>query len=301
MTRRIARAGVAALALGLGCSSAPPAPHGVPVLLAVYWIANGARFVVWSPPDMPDPELVTSAPAPASEVDFVFNRRLAGDRIEDTVTVNGMPTPQSKANPPVTASWPDAAHVMSDPPFAMQVFYNSSAIYGGTTSYVFARPGEAGFPSGTTVTFNLDRANITSPYNEQLLTPDAVPVTTRDFTVEVKLPVIVGGGAAAVGTGTQVALAFSSQPAAVSRLLPFVHARAGGADLELELVADVRAPTLVYLTPAAQPGATPGWPPGATVEITVDAGLPDAFGVPLAAAASATFTTVGAAPDAGTD
>src|SRR6185369_11512110 len=158
MTRRIAPAGLAAAALALGCSGATPAPHGAPVLIAVYWVAGGSRDVVWSPPGVPDPGVVARAPAFASEVDFVFNRRLDGNRIEDTVTVDGVPMSRSKANPPITATWPDADHVMTDPPFAMQVFYNSAGIYGATTSYVFARPGPEGFPSRTAVTFNFDKA-----------------------------------------------------------------------------------------------------------------------------------------------
>ena len=44
-----------------------------------------------------------------------------GERIEDTV--NDQPVP--KANPPITVSWPDMDTVMSVPPFAADVLYNS--------------------------------------------------------------------------------------------------------------------------------------------------------------------------------
>src|SRR4051812_23394227 len=106
MTRRIAQAVLVAGALALGCSGVPPAPHGAPVLIAVYWVAGGSRYLVSSPSGPTDPALIARAPAYASEVDFVFNRRLDGVRIEDTVTVDGVATPRSKPDPPITASWP---------------------------------------------------------------------------------------------------------------------------------------------------------------------------------------------------
>src|SRR5262245_2334812 len=109
---------LALLACAVGCNnSGPAAPHGAPVLLKVYWIAGSSRFTVWSPPDAPDPMQVAAAPPYASEVHFVFDRRLDGARIEDTVTTNGVAMPRSKAVPPITASWSRQATFMSDPPF----------------------------------------------------------------------------------------------------------------------------------------------------------------------------------------
>ena len=93
--------------LGAACSAGPPpAPHGAPVLKAVYWIAGGAPLLAWTPADAPSSFLVSPVPPFATQVDFVFDRRLDGDLIEDTVIVDGIPTTQPKAMPPVEVQWP---------------------------------------------------------------------------------------------------------------------------------------------------------------------------------------------------
>ena len=70
----------------------------------------------------------------------MFDRLLDGNRIEDTVTQNGMQTTVPKAMPPITVTWPDAATAMSTPPFADQVLYNSEPFYGPATAYVLLQP-----------------------------------------------------------------------------------------------------------------------------------------------------------------
>jgi hypothetical protein len=145
------------------------------------------------------------------------------------------------------------------------------------------------------VTFQLDRSNLTSADGQPLVMPDAVAITTAPFTVDVQTPAAPDGGAAAtVNTGYQVPLAVSTRPAPLAQLGPFVHARAAGADADLavSLAADARDPRLLYLMPAACLG---GWPVAATITVTVDAAFPDAFGVPLGAPVTATFTTSAAA------
>src|SRR5215475_9985604 len=133
------------LAAGLCACSSPSEPHGSPVLLSAYWLGGGQKTQIWTvtAPTQP-PAVVTPA---GQEIDFVFDRLLDGNRIEDTVTVNGMQTTVPKATPPITATWPDAATVMSTPPFAAQVFYNSEPYYGTNTAYAFLRPVAVGFPS----------------------------------------------------------------------------------------------------------------------------------------------------------
>src|SRR6266850_4138661 len=135
-----------ACALGVACSSPSP-PHGSPILTQVYWVTGGAQLLAWSRPGQPDQAFVSPVPPFASEVDFVFDRRLDGARIEDIVTVGGVTTARPKATPAIHASWPDMAARMSDPPFALVVDYNSAATFGGASAYVFARPVVAGFPS----------------------------------------------------------------------------------------------------------------------------------------------------------
>ena len=313
-----ARAGAVGLAVlaGLGaasCGSSSSEPHGSPVLLKVYWVAGSARTTVWSRD--PDPSLAAVAPPLASEIDLVFDRRLDGNRIEDTVTVNGVETTQPKANPPVTVTWPDFAQVMSDPPFATQVLYNSTPLFGGATSYVFVRPMAPGFPSATTVTLQLDKSGLTSAYGEQMDGPDHVDVPTAPFTVAFALPAAGDAGVAVAGDPAfQLPLVFTGRPAAPAAAAPFVHVSTGGGavDLPFQLVSDSRVPSTLYLAPGTS--CHDGWPSGATIDVSVAAGLPDAFRVALAAGASTSFAVVspgdgglpdgggcGQAPDAGTD
>jgi hypothetical protein len=299
--------GSAALALLVGgvlgaasCSSSSDPPHGAPILTGVYLSAAGASYTIWSPPGGSGPSQVTSVPALGSEVDFVFNRRLDGNRIEDTVNVGGVSTEQPKAMPPITVTGFDPQ--ASTPPFVLDVLYNSAGVFGDGTSYVMAKPRVPGFPSATSLTFQIDRSNITSPYGEPLAMPDIVPVTTQPFSVEIRIPGVGDGGAGPpVEAGSfQVPLHFSNVPGPTAQLLPFVHVRAGGDDLPVSLLADALDVALLRLVPA---GGLTAWPPGATIDVTVDPGLPDAFGVGLAASATASFaTSPGASPsDGGAD
>jgi len=273
--------GGAALAAA-ACSSTTPPPHGAPVLIGVYWMVGGSRYLAWSP-DSTDPALVAPVPPYVSEIDFVFNRRLDGSRIEDQVTVGGVTMSLTKTPPPISVDLPAGAATTT-----LEVLYNSLAVYGNMTSYAFARPQPAGLPSRTAVTFHLDRASFTSPYDERLATPESLSITTGDFTVQLLAPAGDAGAAAAVGTDFQLPASFSNRPADVATVAPFVHARAGARELPVALVVDARAPTLLYVTPAACLGA---WPASSTIDVTVDPGLPDAFGVTLAGGVSASFTT----------
>ena len=118
----------------------------------------------------------------------MFDRLLDGTRIEDVVTQNGVETTVPKATPPITTSWPDAATVMSTPPFSDQVRYNSEPFYGAATSYVLLRPAMVGFPSSDTITFSLDQTNLTSAYGEQMIGPSEITVATGPFSASFRLP-----------------------------------------------------------------------------------------------------------------
>jgi len=125
----------ALLGAAAGCEKQVEAVHGSPVLLEVLWESFGEAVprVVWARD--PDAAVAAEAPAGGSKIDFVFDRRLDGARVEDTVDGNPVP----KTNPPITVAWPDMATVMSDPPFVADVFYNSVAYYGpGTSTEAFA-------------------------------------------------------------------------------------------------------------------------------------------------------------------
>jgi hypothetical protein len=277
----------AAWALGASCSSTSE-PHGSPILTQVYWVADGAQLLAWSR-EM-DIAQVSPVPPFASEVDFVFDRRLDGSRLEDIVTVGGVTTARPKATAAIHASWPDMAAMMSDPPFALVVDYNSIATFGGASAYVFARPVVPGFPSNATVTFELDTTLLTSAYGDPANVPGPIPVKTKAFSVS------LASGGAPVAPSYQLPLAFSNRLPAVPATSPFIHVMANGAVVPYKLLADASQASRWFLGAADCLGS---WPAGTTFTVTIDAGLPDAFGGKLAEAATAAFATAAgaSAPD----
>ena len=279
------------LAAGLTatCSSAQE-PHGSPVLLSVQWISGGSRTQVWTPTEMG----TVQVSAAGQEVDFVFDRLLDGNRIEDVVTQNGVETTVPKATPPITTSWPDAATVMSTPPFSDQVRYNSEPYYGAATAYVLLQPAAVGFPSSDTITFSLDRTNLTSAYGEQMIGPSQIPVTTGPFSASFRFST-GSDGSASVPTKSPLEAVFSNRVPSAATVAPFVHVQANGLALPVVLAADASDLTIVYLSPASCLG---GWPVGVPIDVTIAAGLPDAFGVAMAGDAHTTFMASGVAPTA---
>jgi len=253
--------------LPLACSSQPQAPHGSPVLVGVFWVTGSAHTQVWGA----DPD-AGAGPVPpgASQVDFVFDRRLDGARVEDTV---GNMT-VAKASPPITAGWPEPDSVMSDPPFAADVFYNSVPLYGGQSAYVFLRPRAVGFPSATAVTFALDPTGLTSAYGEPMVGPSSITVTTDHLGVLPRPP----SGANGLDTFPptfQLPVQFTARPT-LSRVAAFTRATANGEAVPVRVAADAVDPTIVHVSSAC----AGGWPAGTRVDVSFDAGLPDAFGVP---------------------
>jgi hypothetical protein len=277
------------LAAGLTATcSSNSEPHGSPVLLSVQWISGGGRTQIWAPTATG----TVQAPAAGQEVDFVYDRLLDGNRIEDVVTQNGVETTVPKATPPITTSWPDAATVMSTPPFSDQVRYNSESFYGPATAYVLLQPAVVGFPSSDTITFSLDATNLTSAYGDQMIGPSEISVTTGPFSVSFLLPT-GSDGSASVPTKFALRILFSNRLASAASVEPFVQVEANGHLLPAVLAADASDPTLVYLTPASCLG---GWPIGVPIDVTIAAGVPDAFGVAMATDAHTTFMASGLAP-----
>jgi hypothetical protein len=276
--------------LAVGCSSASE-PHGSPILIQAFWVASGQRFLVWTLDA--DPTLAKTVPAGSQEIDFVFDRRLDGNRIEDTTTVNGMQTEVPKAMPPITVGWDGLAPGT----FGDQVLYNSEPLFGGSTAYVLLQPLQIGFPSAETVTFSLDKTGLTSAYGDQMTGPAQIPVTTGAFAATFGLPTAVDGSIS-VPANFMVPLQFSNRPASTDLLAPYVQVTSGGQGLSVSLAPNPSDPTIIYLSPA---GCLGGWPSGAPVEVTLLAGLPDGFGVGLAAPTSISFEAPagGAHPDGG--
>ena len=281
---------LAAGTAAVGCSSGGE-PHGSPVLLGVYWITGAQPTLVWNGADGG----VVTAPPAAQEVDFVFDRLLDGSRVENTIMENGIQVPMSKAMPPITVSWPDFATAMSAPPFSDQVFYNSEPfpLSGGATAYVLLQPTLPGFPSNDTITFTLDKTGLTSAYGDQMTGPSQISVMTAPLSVSFRLP----SGEAAVPSNYMLPIVFSNRVAGASAIAPFVTVTAGGAALPVSFAASAADQTVIDVAP---PSCLGEWPAGTPISVTVATGAPDAFGGPLAAAASATFTSIGGpSPDAG--
>ena len=218
-----------------------------------------------------------SVPGDASRIHFVFDRRLDGARIEETVDGGAV----SRQPPAITVTWPDSDTVMSAPPFAVDAFYNSapprSAPFGLGTTDVFLRPHAIGLPSATTVSFVLDKAALTSVYGEPIDAPDEIPIAID--------PLLVlgaagsGDGLSSVPATFMLPVSFNNRPADPAALLPFTHARAGDVELPIALGGATGSPTRIYVSPAACLGA---WPAG-VIDVSFDPGLPDAFGVPTTA------------------
>jgi hypothetical protein len=288
---RLGRVVVLAAGLAAGCSS-PQEPHGSPVLLNVYWIVDGQPTQVWSRSSTG----LVQVPPGAQEIDFVFDRLLDGNRIEDTVVQNGMQITVPKATPPVTVSWPDEATAMSAPPFADSVRYNSVPLYGGATAFVLLQPAAVGFPSSDTVTFALDKTGLTSAYGDQMIGPSSISVETGPFSASFQLP-MNGDASVAVPQNYMLPVTFSNR-ITIAAVEPYIHLSAGGRDLPFEVVGSTSSGTTIYLSAASCLG---GWPAGVPIAAQVAAGAPDAFGVPMAADATTTFMAVGSTstPDGG--
>jgi hypothetical protein len=274
---------LAAGLMGAACSGNTE-PHGSPVLSQVFWIASGKGTLIWT--FGADPPLAPTVPAAGQEIDFVFDRRLDGNRIEDTVTTNGVEITVPKATPPITVDWPD----FSPTTFGDQVLYNSEPLYGGATAYVLLRPTLVGFPTSVTVTFSLDKTGLTSAYGDQMTGPAKIDVATGPFSATFGLPGGSDGGSALVPAGFMLPIVFSNRAGSAAALAPHVQVTAGGRTLPFTLAVNSSDPTIVYLSPASCLG---GWPSDASIEVTLLAGLPDAFGGGLTANVGTSFMAAG--------
>jgi hypothetical protein len=281
----------AAGALTIGCSSDPAPLHGSPVLQQVYWISGGQQLLAWSIDA--DPTLVSPLPPFASELDFVFDRRLDGNKIDNLVNQNGETVAVPMDPGAVRVTWDDMAAAPSVPPFHLVVDYNSIPRFGGVTSYLFARPDIPGFPASHSLTFTFVPTDITSAYDEIAVLPSSIPVITSAFIAS------IASTRSEVGSSYQFPLAFSNRlPPAPTGSDPHVHVRTAAGDVPYQLVADASLASRWYLQAAPCLG---GWPAATTFEVTIDAAFPDAFGVPLGQPATATFSTSAtgvATPDA---
>jgi hypothetical protein len=275
-----------------GCSGGGASePHGSPILTKVYWIVGGSSYLAWSKED--DIAMTSPVPPGASQINFVFDRRLDGSRIEEVTTVNDVRIVTPKDPPPVRATWPDMAATAEAAPFSLTSSYDPVPPYGSGTAMVFSRPTTPGFPADSTVTFTLLTTQLTSAYGEPATVPDSIPVKTGSFNVT------VGSTSGSVVSSFQVPLAASNRlaapPTTESR---FVHVSANGVAVPYKLLADVTLTSRWFVVPADCLGGF--WPAATTFTVTVDPGFPDAFGSELKESATGKFTT-GAGSASGAD
>jgi hypothetical protein len=213
-----------------------------------------------------------------------------------------------KANPPITVSWTgmngadaDAGAdggVAGESPFSDEVFYSSTSLYGGATSYVYLRPRLPGFPSATRVTFTLDPNGLTSAYGEPMIGPTSITVMVAAMTTLLDASSSTDALATYAST-SPFPVRFSNRLPAPADLAPFAHARAGGLELPIRLAVDPQDATRLLISPAMCLG---GWPAGAIVQVSFDPGLPDAFGVPTTVTLpGGEFMVGGGAADAAAD
>jgi len=269
---------VAACAAMGGCSSSS-GPQTPPALLKVLWIAAGQRTPVWTNTQL-DAGAALAPPA-VQQVDFVFDQRLNGTKVENAAT------------PAVSVSWPEQT---ADATFPAMVLYNSEPFYGGGSSYAFLRPASVGVPSDDTITFTLDPALLTGANGQPFTGPTQISVMTGPLTATVRVPSDADAGGV-VPAGYMMPIVFSNR-VATDAVAPFIHAATPAGALPVTVVANASDPTIAYVTAAC----AGGWPSGVPVTLTIDAGAPDAFGRLLGAPASGTFTAVttsGAAADGG--
>ena len=258
------------------CRKQTDVPHGSPTLLEVLWEVDGIPTLVWSLEA--DAAVAPMAPAGGTKVDFVFDRKLDGARVEDTVDDNPVP----KANPPITVSWPGITDTaMSDPPFVGDVFYNSLPDFGIGTTYAFVRPRIPGFPSAMAITFTLDPNGLTSVFGEPMNGPTAITVNTTPLSVALQT------STATVSTSYMAPIVFSTRAPAGRALKPFIHVAVGTAAVPFDVAGDTTNAKRVFLVPIC----TDGWPSNSRIDIIVDTGLPDGFGQPLGAGAKGSFMT----------
>ena len=259
----------------VGCSSAS-GPQTPPALLNVFWISGGQRTQVWTN-SQPDGGPAVTAPPAVQQVDFVFDQRLNGSKIQDAPT------------PPIRASWPE---LTADTGFAATVLYNSEPFYGGASSYALLRPAAVGVPSADAITWRW-----TAPSDQRKW-----PAVHRATEITVTTGPLDGDGERPVRRGRWRILPRQLHDAGrvfESRrrgpVSPFIHAATPAGALPVTVVANASDPTIVYVTAAC----AGGWPAGVPVTLTVDSGAPDAFGRLLAAHATGTFTAAAGAADGG--
>jgi hypothetical protein len=237
------------------------------------------------------------SPSPL-EFDLIFDRRLDGDKIEETFVQDGQTLTRPRPDPPVTVDWPQMA--AGDSAFSVAISYNSLRLSGlpASSTYVFGRSA-LGYPSGTALTFHLDHDGLTSSDGEAMVGPDSITVATAVFTVQIRKPRTAGDVTPApISSDYQIPLTFNNLPAGDDAIHPFVTLAIDEVASDFRLQPDNRDATTLYLTPvtAGQP-----WPAGAHLAVGVKPGLPDRFGVPLEMAAEAAFLVAGGASDGGLD
>jgi hypothetical protein len=280
-----------------------------------------SQCLIWT---KDDPTRTAIVPPAANQFNLVFDRVLDGSKIEDTVTDAGVTRQFPKLSTddaglnlsPVTVVVGDGTTPPPPSAFSLVVWYNSVSLpfAASGSSYVYGRarsdnlPADAPsptltFPTRTLVTINLDQTRITSKYNEPMIGPTSLSVLTAPFSLAIALPRRAGGGTVSYAPiNYWIPLEFNNRLGDLKNdVAPHIQVRQDGRLLRAEeygLVLDPALPTRILVRPlnvqatAPAPGdlsTNPVWGDGARIEVTVDATLPDVYGAPLSAAATASF------------
>jgi len=239
---------------------------GSPVLIGARWKLPDRTLETLNVADL-------VVPPGAQRFELVFDRRLDGDKIE-----NGSGSiPQPRANPPVHLSFPGAPSG-----YGLTVVYASNAT-GGPAIWV-TPGGEAAFPSAKTLTFSLDRGNITSTDGTPFTGPSALTVSTAPFSVDILVPPL---GAAL--PRSVIPLSFNNAPLATS-VAPHVRVEDGaGNEVPVFVVVDNRNRQLWNVEPLC----AGGWPLARALTLVVTTEVTDLYGAALGSEARATFSVPG--------
>jgi hypothetical protein len=260
-------------------------PGAAPTLRGFFVVgADGSETDLLVPPDGGVGEL-----SPLSTFRALFDQLLDGSKVEDPATV-GPPLPRPDV---VVLTWTNPPGSAVPNQIGALTAYDPGGILDmGPGPSLLVRPVE-GLPSDAILEVDLNRTRITGKQGQPFVGPHRLSLNTLPFTASID-----AGGDEPVSPVFELKIAFSNRPSpAIAAEISVVHV-ASGMPVPLVLAPDPERPTTGFI---ARPEAGV-WSLGSHL-VTVGLDALDAFAVPIASAARATFVVVmpgdGAAPGDG--
>jgi hypothetical protein len=295
----------------LGCTPENKVPHGAPEVVEVLYFdpttESGMGSITGDTPIFPATPFLS----------VVFDRLLDPAAIVDIdpdggtfITKNGVGSIDSSTVGPVELTTL-AADMLNGLEYTHNGHYRFAVAFskGPTLTFNLKR---GSLPAASRVTLFLDKDRVRShdktvsftlgqgdaavpPYGGGATGPDgstmgvgtpSITFDTQPATAEIQLPDPPDGGSAQPA-GAVPLLVFNIVAAAAD-VAAGVHVTANGAPIAIEIVpVEGQGGPIPYLWSIIP--LFPGWPAGATIAITVDATITDAYGIALASAASVSF------------